>query len=90
MIFRRNRSAMPILSLIKQDNISPDLTPILTKAFDEAWEKFKSSGSALAEEGCAPSTRALLAKRIIESAQKGKKDVNSLVEDGMRYLSELK
>jgi hypothetical protein len=48
------------------------------------------SGSALAEDGCAPSTRTLLAKRIIETAQKGERDANRLVEDGLTYLSELK
>jgi hypothetical protein len=37
-----------------------------------------------------PSTRALLAKRIIETAQKGERDPDRLVEDGITYLSELK
>jgi hypothetical protein len=59
---------MRLASLIEQEHISPELTPILTTAFDNAWAKFKASGSALAEDGCAPSTRALLAKRIIEAA----------------------
>jgi hypothetical protein len=81
---------MPIHSLIEQKKITPDMTPILTTAFDKAWDKFKSSGSALAEEGCAPSTRVLLAKRIIETAQKGEKDVNRLVDDGLTYLFQLK
>jgi hypothetical protein len=56
---------MPLRSLLEQEHISPELTPILTTAFDDAWAKFKASGSALAEDGCAPSTRTLLAKRII-------------------------
>jgi hypothetical protein len=81
---------MPIYSLIQQEKITPDMTPVLTTAFDKAWDKFKSSGSALAEEACAPSTRTLLAKRIIETAQKGEKDVNRLIDDGLTYLSELK
>jgi hypothetical protein len=81
---------MPLASLIEQERISRDLTPILTTAFDDAWAKFKASGSALAEDGCAPSTRALLAKRIIETAQKGERDANRLVADGLAYLSELK
>jgi hypothetical protein len=81
---------MPLASLIEQERILPDLTRILTTAFDNAWDKLKTSGSALAEDGCAPSTRALLAKRIIETAQKGERDANRLVEDGLTYLSELK
>jgi hypothetical protein len=81
---------MPLRSLLEQEHISPELTPILTTAFDDAWAKFKASGSALAEDGCAPSTRTLLAKRIIETAQKGERDASRLVEDGLTYLSELK
>ena len=81
---------MPIYSLIQQEKIPPDLTPILTAAFDRAWDKFKLTGSTLAEEGCAPATRTVLAKRIIEIAQKGEKDVNRLVDDGLTYLSQLK
>ena len=81
---------MPLASLMEQEPISPDFTPILTTVFDDAWVKFKASGSALAEDGCAPSTRTLLAKRIIETAQKGERSANRLVEDGLTYLSELK
>jgi hypothetical protein len=81
---------MSLGSLMEQEHVSPDLTPILTTAFEDAWAKFKASGSALAEDSCAPSTRALLAKRIIETAQKGERDASRLVEDGLTYLSELK
>ena len=78
------------MPLIAPEHISSDLTPILTTAFDNAWAKFKASGSTLAEEGYAASTRALLAKRIIKMAQNGERDTNRLVDDGMAYLSELK
>jgi hypothetical protein len=82
---------MPIRSLIKDDNkVLIDLTLVLTKAFDNAWAKFKASGNPLAGDGCSPSTRALLAKRIIETATKGERDANRLAEDGVLYLSELK
>ena len=53
---------MPIRSLIEQEKMTSDMTAILTTAFDSAWDEFKTSGSALAGDGCAPSTRALLAK----------------------------
>jgi hypothetical protein len=78
------------MPLIEPERISSDLTPILTTAFDNAWAKFTASGSALAGGGYAPSTRDLLAKRIIETAQKGERDTNRLVDDGIAYLSELK
>lgn len=81
---------MPIYYLIQQEKITPDMTPILAAAFDTAWDKFKSSGSVLAEDACAPATRTLLAKRIIETAKNGEKDVNRLVDDGILYLSQVK
>ena len=78
------------MPLIGPERISSDLTPILTTAFDNAWAKCKASGSALAREGYAPSTRDLLAKRIIKTAENGERDTNRLVDDGIAYLSELK
>jgi hypothetical protein len=78
------------MPLIEPQRISSDLTPILTQAFDNAWAKFKASGSALAREVYAPSTRDLLAKRIIKTAENGERDTNRLVDDGIAYLSELK
>jgi hypothetical protein len=77
------------MPLIEPGRISSDLTLILTTAFDNAWAKFKASGSALAGEGYAPLTRDLLAKRIIKTAQNGERDTNRLVDDGIAYLSEL-
>jgi hypothetical protein len=81
---------MPIVSLLQQAGFNPDETHLLTEAFDRAWIKFKASGHALGSEACAPSTRALLAKRIIETAQKGERNVDRLVEDGVGYLAEVK
>lgn len=81
---------MPIVALLQQAAFDPEAVHILVTAFNKAWDKFKASGSALANDACAPSTRALLAKRIIETAQKGERDIDRLVEDGMAYLQELK
>jgi len=78
------------MPLIEPERISSDLTPILTTAFDNAWAKLKASGSALTGECYAPSTRVLLAKRIIKTAQNGERDTNRLVDDSIAYLSELK
>jgi putative tryptophan/tyrosine transport system substrate-binding protein len=51
---------MPIVALLQQAAFDPEVTHILTTAFDKAWDKFKSSGSALADdaiEAAAPSFR---------------------------------
>ena len=87
---RKRGDVMPIVALLQQAAFDPEITHILTTAFDKAWDKFKSSGSALADDACAPSTRALLAKQIIETAQKGERNIDRLVENGVAYLREVK
>ena len=81
---------MPIVALLQQAAFDPEATRILTTAFDKAWDKFKSSGSALADDACAPSTRALLAKQIIERAKTGERNIDRLVNDGLAYLKTVK
>jgi hypothetical protein len=83
---RLRGAVVPIGALLQEAAFDPETTRILTTAFDKAWDKFKSSGHALAGDACAPSTRALLAKRIIETAQRGERNIDRLVEDGMTYL----
>jgi hypothetical protein len=81
---------MPIVPLLQEAVFDPETTHILTTAFNKAWDKFKSSGSALADDACAPSTRTLLAKQIIERARQGERNIDSLVENGLTYLREVK
>jgi hypothetical protein len=81
---------MPIVALLQKAAFDPETTQILTTAFDKAWDKFKSSGSSLADDACAPSTRALLAKQMIEIAQNGERNIDRLVEKGVTYLREVK
>jgi hypothetical protein len=81
---------MPIVALLQKAAFDPETTHILTTAFDKAWDKFKSSGSPLADDACAPSTRALLAKQIIEIAQRGERNIDRLVENGVAYLQEVR
>ena len=81
---------MPIVALLEKASFDPETTHILATAFDKAWNKFKSSGSPLADDACAPSTRALLAKQIIELAQKGERNIDRLVDNGVAYLQEVK
>jgi hypothetical protein len=81
---------MPIVALLQKAAFDPETTQTLTTAFDKAWEKFKSSGSALADDACAPSTRALLAKQMIEMAQRGERNIDRFVENGVAYLREVK
>jgi PAS domain S-box-containing protein len=80
-------SAMPVISLFKKGAFDPETTSLLASAFETAWETVKKSGSPLAVDGQALSTREILAKCIIELAQAGERDPVKLTSDALAYLS---
>jgi hypothetical protein len=67
--------------------LDPDMTAILASVFDAAWEKLISSGSPLATDARAATTRDELAKRLIAATQGGETDPDRLVEDAIRHLT---
>jgi hypothetical protein len=77
---------MPIVLLLADTAFDPDTVALLASAFDTAWDTVKKSGSPLAADGQAASTRELLAKRIIEMGQKGERDGQRLVHDALAHL----
>jgi hypothetical protein len=78
---------MPIDSLLENAAFDLDTTTLLTSAFDAAWETVKKSGSPLATDENADSTRNLLAKRIIKMGQQGERDRQRLVDDALAHLT---
>ncbi|MEA2905432.1 MAG: hypothetical protein QOI12_2819 [Alphaproteobacteria bacterium] len=78
---------MSIASLLEKSAFDPDSVVILASAFETAWNTIKASGSPLAAEGQAQSTRELLAKRIIETAQTGERNPRRLVDDALAYVT---
>lgn len=65
----------------------PDTITLLASAFETAWETVKKSGSPLADDEHAASTREVLAKRIIAMAKKGERDPQRLVDDALAHLA---
>ncbi|MCC6948478.1 MAG: hypothetical protein IT539_11980 [Bradyrhizobiaceae bacterium] len=80
---------MPIRSLLERGGFTPEMTQALANAFEKAWHEFKSSGHPLADASCEAATRALLAKRIIETARTGEQRTDRLAKDGISYLAQL-
>lgn len=80
-------TAMPIYSLFTDAAFDSDTTTLLASAFDTAWDTVKKSGSPLAAESQAASTRELLAKRIIATGRKGERDPRRLVNDALAHLT---
>jgi hypothetical protein len=71
-----------------RDSFDPETVAILASAFDAAWDILQKSGSPLASEAQAATTRERLAKRIIEMGQKGVRNHQRLVEDAIAHLTD--
>jgi hypothetical protein len=79
---------VPIDSLLANAAFDPDTTVLLASAFDTAWDTVKKSGSPLAADDQAASTREVLAKRIIKMGQQGERDRQRLVGDALAHLAD--
>jgi len=78
---------VPIDELLTNTAFDPDTITLLASAFDIAWDTVKKSGSPLAADDRAASTRDVLAKRIIEMGKKGEHDPQRLVDDALAHLA---
>ncbi len=58
----------------------------LVSAFESAWRKVEQSGSKFASPAYKRAAQEILAKRIIEMAQRGERDPGELVDDAVAYL----
>jgi len=79
--------AMTITSLLGAGSFDPETTSLLASAFEAAWETVRKSGSPLAADGQASSTREILAKRIIDRAKAGERDPKILASDALSHLT---
>jgi hypothetical protein len=66
----------------------PDTVKIVSRAFDDAWEKIEKSGNKFAKPAYANAMREEIAKHIIDMAGRGERDQNALIEDAILFLAE--
>ena len=78
---------MPMVALLSSAAFDSEDTELLAAAFEAAWEKLNTAGSALAEGSEAALIRELLAKRIIEMAKRGERNPDRLVENALDHLA---
>lgn len=71
----------------RETAFAPETVEILAAALDEAWEKLKRSGSRLTRPAYSRVMREVVAKRIMEMAQRGVRDHETLVEDALRFVA---
>jgi hypothetical protein len=78
---------MGMVALLSNAAFDSEDTELLGAAFEAAWEKLNTAGSALAEGSEAALTRELLAKRIIELAKRGERNPDRLAEMALDHLA---
>ena len=77
---------MPIIPMLAKQGFGLEQTRAICDAFDSAWAILEGVDSPLAEPIMALSSRTILARRIIEMAQRGVTDVIELRDDALAYL----
>jgi hypothetical protein len=76
-----------IVDLIKpQIAFDPESITVLSAALEEAWARLLQSGSECTRPAYARAMREVIARRIIDMAQRGTKDKKELVEGAVRFL----
>ena len=65
----------------------PEAIRVLASALEEAWDRVQQSGSQFARAAYSTAMREVVAKRIMEMAQHGVKDQQTLVDDALRFLA---
>ncbi len=78
-----------ILKFIRPEEMAfdPEAIRVLASALDEAWGKIQKSGSRFARPAYSRVMREVIAKRIMEMAQRGVQDQQMLVDDALRFLA---
>jgi hypothetical protein len=76
-----------VLKFTRETAFTPENIQILAAALDEAWEELKKSGSRLTRPAYSRAMREVIAKRIMEMAQRGVQDREALVADALRFIA---
>jgi hypothetical protein len=77
---------MAIIPLLAQSAFEPEMIDFLVSAYETAWKRVEQSGSKLASPGYQRAAQEIIAKRIIDMAQRGERDPTSLADDAVSFL----
>jgi hypothetical protein len=78
---------MAIVPLLAQTAFDPEFIEKLVSAYEDAWQRLEKSGSTFASPRYRRAAQEIIAKRIIEMAQRGEREPDQLAEDAVAYLS---
>ncbi len=76
-----------ILKFSRETAFTPETIEILAAALDEVWERMRQSGSRLTRPAYSRVMREVVAKHIMEMAQRGVEDREALVADALRFIA---
>jgi hypothetical protein len=71
----------------RETAFTPETIQILAAALDEAWERLRQSGSQLVRPAYSRAMREVVARRIIQMAQRGVQNRETLVEDAVHFVT---
>lgn len=77
---------MSIAPLLAQSAFEPEMIETLVSVYEAAWRKVEESGSKFASPGYQRAAQEIIAKRIIEMAQRGERNPSELADDAVAYL----
>lgn len=78
---------MALTPLVTQSAFDPEVIETLVAAYEDAWQKIERSGSAFASPRYRRAAQEIVAKRIIEMAQRGEREPARLADDAVAYLA---
>ena len=70
-----------------QAAFDPETIAVLSAALDEAWDRLLQSGSDCTRPAYARAMREVVARRIIDMAQRGIRDQKELADGAVRFLA---
>ena len=77
-----------IVDLVRpKADFDPETIAVLCAALDEAWDRLLQSGSECTRPAYARAMREVVARRIIDMAQRGAKDQKVLADGAVRFLA---
>jgi hypothetical protein len=79
---------MAIVPLLEKSDFDPEFIKTLVSAYEDAWHKVEKSGSIFASPRYRRVAQEIIAKRIIDMAQRGEIEPAQLADDAVTYLSQ--
>src|SRR5438132_6274778 len=77
-----------IVDLVRPKAVfDPETIAVLSAALDEAWDRLLQSGSECTRPAYARAMRKVVARRIIDMAQRGIRDQKELANGALRFLA---